>query len=76
VSTQRRGVTSRAADGRGPAVPPGKRASRFGSTRRPGVVRAEVDRAEAGNYQTLMNDALRAHVEGTREDLERKSFAA
>lgn len=32
--------------------------------------RAEVERAGGGNYQTFMNDALREHVEGTREDLE------
>jgi uncharacterized protein (DUF4415 family) len=32
--------------------------------------RAEVERAGGGNYQTLVNDALREHVEGTREDLE------
>jgi uncharacterized protein (DUF4415 family) len=34
--------------------------------------RAEVERAGGGNYQTLVNDALREHVEGTREDLEGK----
>jgi hypothetical protein len=32
--------------------------------------RAEVGRAGGGNYQTLVNDALREHVEGAREDLE------
>ena len=32
--------------------------------------RREVDRAGGGNYQTLINEALRAHVEGKRESLE------
>jgi hypothetical protein len=32
--------------------------------------RGEVDRAGRGNYQTLMNEALRQHVEAKREDLE------
>ena len=32
--------------------------------------RAEVNRAGGGNYQTLMNDALRRHVEGKLENLE------
>jgi uncharacterized protein (DUF4415 family) len=32
--------------------------------------RAEVDRAGGGSYQTLMNDALRNHVEAKRENLE------
>ena len=32
--------------------------------------REEVNRAGGGNYQTLMNDALRQHVEAKREDLE------
>jgi uncharacterized protein (DUF4415 family) len=32
--------------------------------------RAEVDRAGGGNYQTLMNDALRDFVERPRENLE------
>ena len=32
--------------------------------------RAEVDRAGGGNYQTLMNDALREFVERPRETLE------
>ena len=32
--------------------------------------RAEVNRAGGGNYQTLMNEALRRHVEGKLEDLE------
>jgi uncharacterized protein (DUF4415 family) len=32
--------------------------------------RHEVNRAGGGNYQTLMNDALRKHVEGKRENLE------
>lgn len=32
--------------------------------------REEVNRAEGGNYQTLMNEALRQHIEGKREDLE------
>ena len=32
--------------------------------------REEVDRAGGGNYQTLINEALRQHVEGKRESLE------
>ena len=32
--------------------------------------REEVNRAGGGNYQTLVNDALREHVEGKREKLE------
>ena len=32
--------------------------------------REEVNRAGGGNYQTLMNEALRGHVEGKRENLE------
>jgi hypothetical protein len=29
-----------------------------------------VDRAGGGSYQTLINEALRQHVEGKRENLE------
>ena len=32
--------------------------------------REEVNRAGGGNYQTQINDALRQHVEGERENLE------
>jgi len=32
--------------------------------------RREVHRAKGGNYQTLINDALRAHVERRPEELE------
>jgi uncharacterized protein (DUF4415 family) len=32
--------------------------------------REEVDRAGGGNYQTLINEALRQHVEGKRENVE------
>ena len=32
--------------------------------------REDVDRAGGGNYQTLINEALRQHVEGKRENLE------
>lgn len=32
--------------------------------------REEVDRAGGGNYQTLINEVLRQHVEGKRENLE------
>jgi predicted metal-dependent hydrolase len=32
--------------------------------------RQEVDRAGGGSYQTLINEALRQHVEGKRENLE------
>ena len=33
--------------------------------------RGEVDRAERGNYQTLINLALREHVHRSREPLEK-----
>lgn len=32
--------------------------------------RRQVHRAGGGNYQTLINDALREHLEGRRETLE------
>jgi len=32
--------------------------------------REEVNRSGGGNYQTLMNDALRQHVEAKHENLE------
>ena len=32
--------------------------------------REEVNRAGGGNYQTLINEVLRQHVEGKRENLE------
>jgi uncharacterized protein (DUF4415 family) len=32
--------------------------------------RNEVDKAGGGSYQTLINDVLREHVEGRRENLE------
>ena len=32
--------------------------------------RTQVDKAGGGNYQTLINDALRQHIERTREALE------
>ena len=32
--------------------------------------REQVNRAEGGNYQTLMNEALRQHVEAKHENLE------
>ena len=32
--------------------------------------RRRVDEAGGGNYQTMMNEALRAYVEGKRESLE------
>jgi hypothetical protein len=32
--------------------------------------RDEVNRAGGGNYQTLINDVLREHVDGKQEDLE------
>ncbi len=32
--------------------------------------RTQVERAGGGNYQTLMNDALRQHIARTREPLE------
>ena len=35
-----------------------------------GWIRAVVDRAGGGNYQTLINDALRAHIRHTEEPLE------
>ena len=35
-----------------------------------GWFRAQVDKAGGGNYQTLMNDALRQHIARAREPLE------
>jgi len=32
--------------------------------------RGQVDRAGGGNYQTLINEALREHVEAKRDNLE------
>jgi uncharacterized protein (DUF4415 family) len=33
--------------------------------------RRQVNAAGGGNYQTLINDALREHIEGRRESLEK-----
>ncbi len=35
-----------------------------------GWFREQVDRAGGGNYQTLINDALREHIRRAREPLE------
>ena len=35
-----------------------------------GWFRAQVEKAGGGNYQTLMNDALRQHIARAREPLE------
>ena len=46
------------------------RVTRRGPWERLDWFREEVNRAGGGNYQTLMNDALRQYVEERHEDLE------
>jgi uncharacterized protein (DUF4415 family) len=72
VKAQRRGVDfSRGR--RGAVVPPAKGKTRITIRIDTDVLdwfREEVNRAGGGNYQTLMNEVLRQHVEGKRENLE------
>ena len=58
---------------RGAVLPPAKGKTRITIRLDTDVLdwfREEVNRAGGGNYQTLMNEALRQHVEGKRENLE------
>ncbi len=72
MKAQRRGVDfSRGR--RGAALQPAKGKTRITirlDTELLDWFREEVDRAGGGNYQTLINEALRQHVEGKRENLE------
>ena len=58
---------------RGAVLPPAKGKTRITIRLDTDVVdwfREEVNRAGGGSYQTLMNEVLRQHVEGKRENLE------
>jgi hypothetical protein len=58
---------------RGAVLPPAKGKTRITIRLDTDVLdwfRDEVNRAGGGNYQTLMNEALRQHVEQKRENLE------
>jgi len=58
---------------RGPVVPVPKGKVRLTIRLDDDVIawfRAQVERAGGGNYQTLMNDALRQYIARTREPLE------
>jgi uncharacterized protein (DUF4415 family) len=48
---------------RGPAIPVPKGKTRI-------TIRLDVDKAAGGNYQSLINDALRQYIARTREPLE------
>jgi len=69
---QRKGVDF-SAGRRGAVVPPPKGKTRITIRIDTDVLdwfREEVNRSGGGNYQTLMNDALRRHVEAKHENLE------
>jgi len=69
---QRKGIDF-SAGRRGAVLPPPKGKTRITIRIDTDVLdwfRQEVNRAGGGNYQTLMNDALRQHVEARRENLE------
>jgi uncharacterized protein (DUF4415 family) len=72
MSAQRRGVDfSRGR--RGAVLPPASGKTRITIRLDTDVLdwfREEVSRAGGGNYQTLMNEALRQHVEAKHENLE------
>jgi BrnA antitoxin of type II toxin-antitoxin system len=58
---------------RGAVLPPAKGKTRITIRLDTDVLnwfREEVNRAGGGSYQTLMNEVLRQHVEGKRENLE------
>jgi hypothetical protein len=58
---------------RGAVLPPAKGKTRITIRLDTTVLdwfRDEVNRAGGGNYQTLINDVLREHVDGKQEDLE------
>jgi uncharacterized protein (DUF4415 family) len=72
MKAQRKGVDF-SGGRRGAVLPPAKGKTRITirlDTELLDWFREEVDRAGGGNYQTLINDALRQHVEGKRENLE------
>jgi hypothetical protein len=72
MKAQRRGVDF-SGGRRGAVLPPAKGKTRITirlDTELLDWFREQVDRAGGGNYQTLINDALRQHVEGKRENLE------
>jgi hypothetical protein len=69
---QRNGVDF-SAGRRGAVLPPPKGKTRITIRIDTDVLdwfREEVNRSGGGNYQTLMNDALRQHVEAKHENLE------
>ena len=69
---QRKGVDF-SAGRRGAVLPPPKGKTRITiriDTDVLGWFREDVNRSGGGNYQTLMNDALRQHVEAKHENLE------
>lgn len=58
---------------RGPVIPVPKGKTRLTIRLDEDVVtwfRSQVEKAGGGNYQTLINDALRQHIAQTREPLE------
>ena len=58
---------------RGAVIPPAQGKTRITIRLDTAVLdwfRDEVNRAGGGNYQTLINEVLRAHVEGKQENLE------
>ena len=72
MKAQRKGVDF-SGGRRGAVLPPAKGKTRITirlDTELLDWFREEVGRAGGGNYQTLINDALRQHVEGKRENLE------
>ncbi len=59
---------------RGPVIPVPKGKTRITIRLDDNVIawfRKQVDEAGGGNYQTLINDALRDHIARTREPLEK-----
>jgi len=72
VRPQRKGVDF-SAGRRGAILPPPKGKTRITIRIDTDVLdwfREEVNRSGGGNYQTLVNDALRQHVEAKHENLE------
>jgi uncharacterized protein (DUF4415 family) len=58
---------------RGPVIPVPKGKTRITIRLDEDVIgwfRAQIEKAGGGNYQTLMNDALRQHIARAREPLE------
>jgi uncharacterized protein (DUF4415 family) len=72
MTPQRKGVDF-SAGRRGAVLPPAKGKTRITIRIDTDVLdwfREEVNRSGGGNYQTLINDALRQHVEAKHEHLE------